>query len=138
MGGYGAMKIGLKHPDRFASVVAHSSCFDVGYDPQKPGPRELEVIYGRGVSPGDDCYALARASAQRGQSTPALHLDCGVDDAGVIEQNRRFHAHLDALGIAHAYVEHPGGHDWDYWDRHLDAALGFHRRCFDAAATSAH
>ncbi len=29
MGGYGAMKLALKYPDRFCSVAAHSSAFDI-------------------------------------------------------------------------------------------------------------
>ena len=32
------------------------------------------------------------------------------------------------LGIVHEYREHPGAHDWDYWDRRVPDALAFHAK----------
>jgi len=49
----------------------------------------------------------------RREECPVISFDCGVDDK-LIDHNRRFHAHLDALGIDHHYAEHAGGHTWDY------------------------
>ena len=43
-------------------------------------------------------------------------------------QNRRFHAALEELGIAHEYDEPFGSHNWDYWDSHVLDALAFHCR----------
>jgi putative tributyrin esterase len=44
---------------------------------------------------------------------PALRIDCGMED-GLLDVNRRFHAHRDVLGIPHEYEAFPGGHRWDY------------------------
>lgn len=133
MGGYGAMKLGLKHPDRFASVVAHSGCLDMANDKELRGVPELDRLWPRGVPPGDDCRVLARSFAKLRGRRPALRFDCGVDDF-LIGQNRAFHAHLNQLGVAHEYAELPGAHSWEYWDQHVDTALQFHRRAFTAAA----
>ncbi len=46
-------------------------------------------------------------------------------DDFLIESNREFDAHLTKLGVAHEYAEHPGGHDWRYWDRHILDTLHF-------------
>jgi len=133
MGGYGAMKLGLRHPERFTSVVAHSGCLDVAGDQELRNVPELSRLFAAGVPPGDDCFALARTFARRRGAKPALRFDCGVEDF-LIGENRRFHAHLAKLGVAHEYAEHPGSHSWEYWDQHVDAALQFHCRWFDDAA----
>ena len=78
----------------------------------------------RDIGP-DDLFALAEQADRR--VLPALRIDCGTED-GLLDVNRRFHAHLDVLGIPHEYEEFHGGHSWDYWDRHVQEALAFHAR----------
>ncbi len=56
---------------------------------------------------------------------PRLLLDCGTDDF-LLDANRRLHADLTRTGIPHLYREFPGGHDWDYWDAHIQEAIQFH------------
>lgn len=127
MGGYGAVKLGLKHPERFGSIHSHSGALDVFGD-ESLQSEEKRLIFGAAADPCDDCFALA----ERADPRPALRIDCGVDDF-LIEHNRRFHAHLEALGYDHEYLEPPGAHNWGYWDEHVVAALGFHARCFALA-----
>ena len=55
---------------------------------------------------------------------PAVRFDCGFDDHQV-EPNRRLHAHLEKLHFAHEYAEHPGVHEWAYWDEHIQETLAF-------------
>lgn len=127
MGGYGAMKLGLKFPDRFGSVGAHSSAFGAARRPAEDTlGDELRRIYGPADSPerpANDCYALAEKAARA--SLPALYIDCGTEDF-LIEDNRAFHAHLQALGIPHTYREFPGVHCWEYWDLHIQDSLAHH------------
>jgi len=122
MGGYGAMLLGLKHPDKFCSVGAHSSAFEIHASdlfPQAFGPPDSEVRRQ---------YNLFRIAEEvDGSLLPALHVDCGVDDF-LIESNRSFHTHLERLGVPHHYQEHPGAHDWDYWDLHIRESLAHHCR----------
>lgn len=129
MGGYGAMKIGLKHPDLFASIATHSGAYDL------PGFRarnsQIDALFAKGVPAADDVFKLARKPGIK----PAIRFDCGTEDY-LIEDSRRLHALLDRRGITHTYEEHPGDHNWAYWDRHVEAALDFHRASFDRAAAS--
>ena len=132
MGGYGAMKLALKFPHLFCSAVAHSAAFDVRRWIERP-ERSAEMRRIFGPSPGggpNDPYALAEQINR--QLLPALRIDCGLED-GLLEENRAFHRHLEQLGIAHEYAEFPGGHTWDYWDRHVQEALAFHRRALGLA-----
>jgi S-formylglutathione hydrolase FrmB len=71
--------------------------------------------------------ALARDADPR--ELPQITFDCGCDDH-LLEQNRRFNAFRERRGITHAYHEHPGGHDWDYWDARLPEALAQHVAAF--------
>jgi len=114
MGGFGAMRLGLRYPDRFASVWGHSSAL-LDRD---------ELLMRLGVDQEPDIYAIAAGAAQR-PNGPVISFDCGTEDF-LIEHNRRFHAHLEALGVAHTYREHPGAHTWEYWDEHVKAALAQH------------
>jgi S-formylglutathione hydrolase FrmB len=134
MGGYGAMKLGLKHSDLFGSVVAHSGVHDMGTwyrevqkDPQRRA--EMLAIYGARVKPSENPFQLAL----KARPLPRLHIDCGSEDF-LIEHNRRFHAHLDRHRIPHVYREYPGSHNWQYWEARLGESFDFHQAWFAANA----
>jgi putative tributyrin esterase len=129
MGGYGAIKLALAHPDLFSGAVSHSGALAWAHR-----PLTAETEWGRGAirlvgenpqGGPHDLFALA-AKIDRDR-LPALRIDCGVDDF-LIEDNRLFHQHLEKLGIPHEYAEYPGGHTWAYWDEHVQEALAFHAR----------
>lgn len=126
MGGYGAIKLALSHPDLFCAAVSHSGA--LAFTHKVPADRYAERVALHGEHPKGgpyDLFALVE-HADRAH-LPALRIDCGVDD-GLIEANRAFHAHLDTLGIPHEYAEFPGAHTWAYWDEHVQEALAFFAR----------
>ena len=59
---------------------------------------------------------------EKGQSVPALYLACGTEDY-LLENNRDFRDFLHKKGIPAVYVESPGIHDWDFWNRALAPAV---------------
>jgi len=129
MGGYGAMKLALKHPDLFCAAVSHSGAAGFASKPIQGDAewvREWVPVFGENPQGGpEDVFALAERADRT--TLPALRIDCGVDDF-LIEDNRRFHRHLESLGISHEYAEFPGGHSWGYWDLHVQEAVGFFKR----------
>ncbi len=127
MGGYGSMKLALKYPDKFCSVVAHSSAFDVQARADSPDSgEEFRRVFGESPADGpDDPYHLAEQIDR--DMLPAIRFDCGIED-GLLGENRAFRTHLTDLGIRHEYEEFPGGHNWAYWDEHIQEALAFHVR----------
>ncbi len=128
MGGYGAVKIGLKHHEEFASVNSHSGAVGFLHDPQRG--RELSPEFTRifGDDPkGSDEDPFALVDQIDHGRLPALRLDCGTDDF-LLDQNRAFHKHLEERQIPHEYEEFPGGHSWDYWDTHVQQAIAFHTK----------
>jgi S-formylglutathione hydrolase FrmB len=123
MGGYGALRLGMKYPEKFASVWAHSA-----------GMLRLTDDWIEKLDDPDDADIFIQAErlkARRdaGESTPVISLDSGVDDF-VFEHNREFHEHLNTIGLEHSWFEHPGAHTWDYWDEHVQEALEQHAAVF--------
>ena len=126
MGGYGAMKLALKHPGIFASVASHSSAFDSGHKPSESEHKEVVRVFGANPEGGpNDVFALA--GKLNPKAAPAIWIDCGTSDR-LLDSNRRFHRRLAKLGVRHTYREYPGIHEWDYWDAHFPDALKFHAR----------
>jgi S-formylglutathione hydrolase FrmB len=119
MGGLGAIRLGLKHPDRFASIYAHSS-----YLPSRAQLAERHEDMTEEQRADFDVYALAAGAVSR-PDRPRLSFDCGTDDF-LLEQNRAFHAHLESVGYPHEYTEYSGAHTWEYWDDHVRDALPRH------------
>lgn len=132
MGGYGAVKLALKYPDLFCAAVSHSGAVDFAtrdFSADDDWGKEWRSVLGQAPKGGpDDCYALAEKIDRT--KLPALRIDCGVDDF-LIDSNRAFHAHLTALDIPHEYEEHPGEHNWDYWDAHIQDTIAFFRRVME-------
>jgi putative tributyrin esterase len=127
MGGFGAVKLGLKHHEMFGSVNSHSGA--VGFlrhasDPSHNLGLEIVRIFGKEPKDGpEDPFAIVER-IDHGR-VPPLRLDCGTEDF-LLDQNREFHKHLKSLHIPHEYEEFPGGHEWSYWDKHIQEAIAFH------------
>ncbi len=125
MGGYGALKLGLKYPGRFAFAASFSGALDVARDPAFAGSYQEEIakIFGPendAVRKQNDVFALAQSADP--SRLPFLYFDCGTEDQ-FANSNREFAALLQQRKIAHEYRELPGAHDWQYWDRQLPEML---------------
>ena len=123
MGGYGAVKLALKYPEVFCAAASHSGALSRPDERNFQKGSELRRIFGDHPAGGpNDIYALAE-QVEKSRAT-ALRIDCGTRD-GLLEYNRNFHHHLDAVGLAHEYAEFDGGHDWAYWDEHVQGSVAF-------------
>lgn len=128
MGGYGAVKLGLKHHEMFCSVNSHSGALAFARDEKKG--KELSPEFARifGPSPKDgpeDPFAIVD-QIDHGR-IPAIRIDCGTEDF-LLDHNRDFHKHLEERHIPHEYEEYTGNHNWSYWDQHVQEAIAFHAR----------
>lgn len=133
MGGYGAFKLVLTHPERFAAAASLSGGLDLSDTVREDNPRndasrlaEFRTIFGDlSKVPGSehDLFRLAREVA-RGPVKPRLYLCCGTEDY-VYSQNVHFRDVLSELPLDLTYEEGPGDHDWAYWDRMIQSVLAW-------------
>ena len=131
MGGYGALKFGLKHPQLFAfagSMSGSLSAASLGEKEFGPGPIRDSLIqtFGPADSPArlaNDVPRLAREfSSQPKASLPYLYFDCGTEDF-LFKDNRDFVQLLVELKLPHEYRQLPGTHNWKYWDTQVQEVL---------------
>jgi len=134
MGGYGALKIGLKRPAVFVAAGGFSSALGVtepSFADRLTAYRDqLNKIYGPAGSEtrttNDVLLIVEKAAPDR---APAIYVDCGTED-GLLESNRALAAALKKRGIGYEYHEIPGAHTWDYWNRRMEVFLPWLMRAF--------
>ncbi len=130
MGGYGAFRLALTHPDRFAAAASLSGALDIARVSGAKNPRpDLSPVFSnafgeKGPRAGSlaDLFHLAAELAKSGVKAPKLFQCCGKQDY-LIEHSRGFHQHLTNIGLAHEFIEDEGSHDWAYWDFHIQRVL---------------
>lgn len=109
MGGFGAMRLALKYPDLFSSVVA----FAGGYRwPEElatsPHPSYAEMFHSDPeIFRAQHPETWARRNAKRIRGRLAIRIYVGTEDPG-LKGNRRMHALLDELKIPNGYQEFDG------------------------------
>jgi S-formylglutathione hydrolase FrmB len=126
MGGYGAFKWALRHPDRFAAAASLSGALDLAARQHGPGraedPRMMERIFdGRTVAGTEDdlFWLLDQAS-----DLPPLYLCCGTEDP-LFDDNVRFRDRCRATGTPVVVDFGPGDHEWGYWDTKIQDVLAW-------------
>ena len=146
MGGYAAMKLALRHPERYAAAASFSGAVDMAT--RVADLRERVTVAGAAADPADhqrlheyrsifgesvevhetehDTVHLAREAARAGRALPSLYLACGTEDF-LYTDNERFHRLLEELGIEHTSITEPGDHEWGFWDRHVAMYLAWLR-----------
>jgi len=132
MGGYGAIRNGLKYADTFSRIIALSSAL-VTYriHGQKEGTVDghnisyFRRVFGdldRVLGSDKDPEALVLERKAKGGILPDIYMACGTEDF-LLDVNRRFHDFLVKEGVPHTYVEAPGDHNWEFWSTFIRAGL---------------
>lgn len=133
MGGYGAIRNGLKYSHSFSRIIALSSALIVhdiaGIPVDFKGPvadykyyrsvfGDLNELLGSDKDPEALIIKLKRENA----AIPKIYMACGTEDF-LLNENRNYHDFLASEGIEHTYVENPGTHDWNFWNEHIEKAI---------------
>lgn len=138
MGGYGALKCALLHPERFGMCGAFSSaCLFLreglagqrahGMEPAYIARfgaqtlRDFVSIFGEALECGPKDELLEAAGNLRGPK-PVIYGACGESDP-FREENRRFFPALEKLGFQVTYEEWKGIHDFPFFDKALKKAI---------------
>jgi len=134
MGGYGAFKLALTHPERFAAAASLSGAVDLSEvvkvkkeDPEnKAWIEEMQTVFGDlSKVPGSkhDLFALAKKAA-KAPVNPRLYQCCGTED-DLHPHNVRFRDAVSKLKLDLTYEEGPGEHNCAYWDKIIQNVLAW-------------
>jgi putative tributyrin esterase len=128
MGGYGAFKLALSYPDRYAAAASLSGALDMSDTFEADDPewvKEMTNVWGgpKGYkgTPNDLMY-LSKQLVKSGAERPMLYQWCGTKDF-LYAENIRFRKHAEEIGLEIAYSESAGDHQWKYWDRQIQRVL---------------
>lgn len=129
MGGYGAIKFGLKYPEKFSLVGSFSGALGAATFPEKIGGaigKTIDAVFGPVDSDprkSNDIFRIVRdLTPEKIKSLPFIYLDCGTEDF-LFQNNREFVDLLVEKKIPHEFRELPGGHSWSYWDPQVQEFL---------------
>ncbi|MHA3773029.1 alpha/beta hydrolase [Verrucomicrobiota bacterium sgz303538] len=128
MGGYGALRLGLVQPERYAAIASLSGALDMVRRAKEAGREgsalsraELEAMFGPELKvegTDADLFHLAQHLSVSSGPKPKLYVACGAEDF-ILHDTRKFKQHLDSLRVEHTYHEGPGAHEWGYWDQQI-------------------
>lgn len=132
MGGYGALKFGIKYPQRFAfagslsGAIGAASWTETDLRGLAAIWRSLVPVFGASDSPTRTANDISKLvhdlPADRVSSLPFLYVGCGTEDP-LLKSNLDFAELLRSRKIPHVYRELPGGHAWPYWDAEVQEIL---------------
>lgn len=130
MGGFGALRLGIKYPMLFKGISVHSAVTQL--DELALFIEEDISVYWRGNEKNANIAHWLETN--RGQ-LPPLRFDCGLDDP-LINGNRNFVKTLNGYYQHFQYEEFSGGHDFEYWAEHIKKTFLFFdsiekKRCSD-------
>jgi len=112
MGGYGALKLALTRPERYAAAASLSGGLDLRMLMLLPERGDLlDRVFGGAVSDENDVFTLL----QQASGVPPLYLGCGTEDP-LLPGTRRFADEATAAGVDVTLDLRPGTHEWAVWD----------------------
>ena len=128
MGGYGAFRSALEHPERFGAVASLSGSIDKA---QQVNTKEAHTskmplnyrlaVMGEDLSLNgtkDDLRLLLKKRVGENVELPKMYHCIGEDDF-LREAGENYLAYAKELGVDIEYHLFPGVHDWKFWDTHI-------------------
>jgi S-formylglutathione hydrolase FrmB len=123
MGGYGALKLALRYPERYAAAASLSGAVDLRLLTSHFDRHELvHRVWDGPPEPAEDPFGMLAAADVR--ALPPLHISCGTGDP-LIDANRRFVKAATAAGASVTSMFPEGEHEWGLWDRVIQDVIAW-------------
>ncbi len=139
MGGRGAVKYAVNHPEKFAAAAILSAS-PMDLNEMRPGhphflmdtdnPRMQNTFRNAGgmeqfIHSNENVWAIIDRLAPTG-TLPRLMFACGEEDPLVYENFKAFRKHCGEIGLKAYWFTRPGyAHEWRFWDLAIQEALTF-------------
>lgn len=129
MGGFGAMRNGLKYHDTFGAIISFSGVLELlkvipSSVSQRMNMEFEEGLFGNldkaAVSDNNPIWLVKELAGK--PDLPHIYIACGTEDH-LITHSRNFRDLLLKNGFQVTYEEGPGGHEWDFWDTYIKKAI---------------
>lgn len=131
MGGYGAMKAFLTHPETYGGCASLSGSLDITRKGRPYNINEWRGNFGFDIPDAlalegtkNDLFALLHNYPKADYPNSKFFMWCGTEDP-LIKINRVFDKTLEELNIDHVYTESEGDHSWKWWDLHIQDVLAY-------------
>lgn len=133
MGGYGAMRNGLKYSDTFGYIAALSGGFhieEMASCTTEDGiffatRHYAQAVFGdldKLLQSDKNPKYLVKSLKEEGKPLPRIYMACGDKD-GLLPVNEALAAFLKEQGADVTFEIGPGGHEWDFWDAYIKKAI---------------
>jgi len=119
MGGFGALRLGIKYSEKFKAISAHSAITSI-----EQMPLFVEEAMDNYTQIPKEEYSIINLVKTQNGDLPRIRFDCGTED-DLLEANRMLSKKLSESNIEHTYQEFKGGHEWPYWEEHIADTLHF-------------
>lgn len=128
MGGYGAFKAVLSHPEKYSAGASLSGSLDMSSSvltrTDETLKTEFSNIFGdtsliKGST--NDLFTLAN-NLESCTKKPKLYQCCGTEDF-LYEDNIRFKNFIQDKNFDYTFEESLGTHEWGYWDMQIQKVL---------------
>ncbi len=132
MGGYGALRLGLSRPGRYAAVASFSGAlgmdrvFKRRAELSKEYMAEMENIYGteeKMLKSDANLMRLGQKLEKHPEKCPRIYIACGTEDH-LFDANERF---VERFGktLPIEYHTEPGTHSWLLWNENIRRVLAW-------------
>ncbi len=133
MGGYGALRNGLKYHETFGCIAGLSSALITGSLEERTNDTSVllerrdfaESIFGDLSKVKDSDMNpewLVCRLINTGAPIPEIYLACGTEDP-LLDPNRKFRDFLNEQDVPLTYEEGPGDHNWNFWNQYIQKVL---------------
>ena len=128
MGGYGAIKAALLHPELYSVAASLSGVLSLEFlkafpnDPRLPEFRTMFGDLDKLAGSQHDPATWLKKAASHPDDIPRLYIACGRQE-DVYPLSGMFNAACQAMGIPCEYHEEDGKHDWFFWNTQIQRFL---------------
>lgn len=137
MGGYGALRFGLSHPERYAGVgcLSAGNFLRMELPPQSDTDDFMTPFYGvarnafgtekliDALGSENDLEHLLDEAIKDKKELPQIRMYCGTEDfiKNISDQMSDYILKkANEYPIDFEYKTYPGVHDWNFWESHLE------------------
>lgn len=133
MGGFGAIRNGLKYHDTFGAIIALSAALHMDGFKERTNDAPIfferrdyvEALFGDFdkmlVSDKNPKYLIEQL-LQEDAEIPAIYMACGKEDA-LLPANQEFVDFLKKRNVEVTFEVGPGNHEWDFWDTYIKKGI---------------